>query len=110
MFMTVRPRGLATGDDRSRRQLVEVLDPLANGAARHARVRADRLGLGDGVDVEDQVQEARMEIWRHARGFDAARGLALPPRRLPRRLGRILRANMRVRAPVMTLSPGWKLP
>ncbi len=47
MFMTVRPRGLATGDDRSRRQLVEVLDPLANGAARHARVRADRLGLGE---------------------------------------------------------------
>lgn len=65
---------------------------------------------GCGRTGSDLVQEARMEIWRHARGFDAARGLALPPRRLPRRLGRILRANMRVRAPVMTLSPGWKLP
>ncbi len=62
------------------------------------------------VDLEDLVQEARMEIGLHAQGFDAARGPELPRRRLPRWVGRILRANMLVRAPVMTLSPGWKLP
>ena len=67
----------AAGDDRSRRQLVELLDPLANGAARRARVRARRLGLRDDVDLEDLVQEARMEIWRLAQGFDAGRGPAL---------------------------------
>lgn len=68
----------ATEDDRSRRQLVELLVPLANGAARRARVRARRLGLIDEVDLEDLVQEARMEIWRLAQGSDAARGPALP--------------------------------
>ena len=108
--MTARSDDVHDGTTRRFGDWGKCWNPLANGAARHARVRADRLGLGDGVDVEDLVQEARMEIWRHARGFDAARGPALPPRRLPRRLGRILRANMRVRAPVMTLSPGWKLP
>ena len=55
----------AAGDDRSRRQLVELLDPLANGAAR---------------------------------------------RRLPTRLGRTLRVNMRGPVPVMPHSPAWRPP
>ena len=84
MFMTVRPGGLArpkrpgSRQWRAWRRLVELLDPLANGAVRRARVRARRLGLSDEVDLEDLVPEARMEIWRLAQGFDAARGPALP--------------------------------